>query len=233
MAVAFANAVAARLHLDGRLHAFSQFKYAYLTFNKHRPDRHLLVSSYPQEWLDIYSANRYQRIDPVVRAAHSRCAPFMWHDTPVTTEDRHYRKIFSQAREYDIVHGCSFVLHDHDNNLAILSISAKAADDADLRQLMEDERASLQMVLVDTHQHALALASAEASRTDRLSPREGEILYWVSQGKTYHEIALILGIKTGTVKFHIGNAVRKLGVANAKHAIRRCLERQLLAPPEA
>lgn len=164
MAVAFANAVAARLHLDGRLHAFSQFKYAYLTFNKHRPDRHLLVSSYPQEWLDIYSANRYQRIDPVVRAAHSRCAPFMWHDTPVTTEDRHYRKIFSQAREYDIVHGCSFVLHDHDNNLAILSISATAADDAELRQLMEDERASLQMVLVDTHQHALALASAEASQ---------------------------------------------------------------------
>ncbi len=223
MAVAFANAVAARLHLDGRLHAFSQFKYAYLTFNKHRPDRHLLVSSYPQEWLDIYSANRYQRIDPVVRAAHSRCAPFMWHDTPVTTEDRHYRKIFSQAREYDIVHGCSFVLHDHDNNLAILSISATAADDADLRQLMEDERANLQMVLVDTHQHALALASAEASRTDRLSPREGEILYWASQGKTYHEIALILGIKTRTVKFHIGNAVRKLGVTNAKHAIRRCL----------
>lgn len=69
MAVAFANAVAARLHLDGRLHAFSQFKYAYLTFNKHRPDRHLLVSSYPQEWLDIYSANRYQRIDPVVLSA--------------------------------------------------------------------------------------------------------------------------------------------------------------------
>ncbi|MGQ6393827.1 autoinducer binding domain-containing protein [Serratia sp. IR-2025] len=143
MTVTFANAVAARLHLDGRLHAFRQFKYAYLTFNKHLPDRHLLVSSYPQEWLDIYSANRYQRIDPVVRAAHSRCAPFMWHDTPVTTEDRHYRKIFSQAREYDIVHGCSFVLHDHDNNLAILSISATAADDAELRQLMEDERASL------------------------------------------------------------------------------------------
>jgi LuxR family quorum-sensing system transcriptional regulator ExpR len=77
------------------------------------------------------------------------------------------------------------------------------------------------------------LASAEASRTDRLSPREGEILYWASQGKTYHEIALILGIKTRTVKFHIGNAVRKLGVTNAKHAIRRCLERQLIAPPEA
>ncbi|MBB1241473.1 LuxR family transcriptional regulator, partial [Klebsiella pneumoniae] len=64
MAATFANAVAARLHLDGRLQAFSQFKYAYLTFNKHHPDRHLLVSNYPQEWLDIYNANRYQHIDP-------------------------------------------------------------------------------------------------------------------------------------------------------------------------
>ena len=45
------------------------------------------------------------------------------------------------------------------------------------------------MVLVDTHQHALALASAEASQADRLSPREGEILYWASQGKTYHDRA--------------------------------------------
>jgi len=233
MAVAFANADAASLHLASRLHAFARFKYAYMTFNKHHPDRHLLVSSYPQEWLNIYSDNRYQRIDPVVRAAHSHCAPFMWHDPPITPEDRHYRKIFSQAREYDIVHGCSFVLHDHDNNLAILSISATAADDAELRQLMEHDRATLQMGWVDTHQHALTLANAEANRTDRLSPREGEILYWASQGKTYHEIALILGIKTRTVKFHIGNAVRKLGVTNAKHAIRRCLERQLIAPPEA
>ncbi|MEX0634462.1 autoinducer binding domain-containing protein [Serratia ureilytica] len=182
MTVTFANAVAARLHLDCRLHAFSQFKYAYLTFNKHHPDRHLLVSSYPQEWLDIYSANRYQRIDPVVRAAHSRCAPFMWHDTPITTEDRHYRKIFSQAREYDIVHGCSFVLHDHDNNLAILSISATAADDAELRQLMEDERASLQMVLVDTTSTLWPWpAPRRAGQTG--SPREGEILYWASRAK--------------------------------------------------
>ncbi|MEW7000121.1 autoinducer binding domain-containing protein [Serratia ureilytica] len=139
MTVTFANAVAARLHLDCRLHAFSQFKYAYLTFNKHHPDRHLLVSSYPQEWLDIYSANRYQRIDPVVRAAHSRCAP-LCGTTPHHHRGSALPEDLQPGAGYDIVHGCSFVLHDHDNNLAILSISATAADDAELRQLMEDER---------------------------------------------------------------------------------------------
>ena len=49
-------------------------------------------------------------------------------------------------------------------------------------------------------------------------------------GKTYQEIALILGIKLSTVKFHIGNAVKKLGVTNARHAIRLGIELQLIRP---
>ncbi|WP_222409740.1 LuxR C-terminal-related transcriptional regulator, partial [Yersinia aldovae] len=42
--------------------------------------------------------------------------------------------------------------------------------------------------------------------------------------------SIILGIKRSTVKFHIGNVVRKLGVLNAKHAIRLGIELQLIKP---
>ena len=62
------------------------------------------------------------------------------------------------------------------------------------------------------------------------SPRENEILYWASVGKTYSEVSIILGIKRSTVKFHIGNVVRKLGVLNAKHAIRLGIELKLIKP---
>uniref|UniRef100_UPI00384ACE79 helix-turn-helix transcriptional regulator n=1 Tax=Brenneria izbisi TaxID=2939450 RepID=UPI00384ACE79 len=62
------------------------------------------------------------------------------------------------------------------------------------------------------------------------SHRENEILYWASMGKTYPEIAMILDIKISTVKFHIGNVVKKLGVLNAKHAIRLGVELQLIKP---
>ncbi|QBY46858.1 helix-turn-helix transcriptional regulator (plasmid) [Arsenophonus nasoniae] len=58
----------------------------------------------------------------------------------------------------------------------------------------------------------------------RLSKRENEVLHWVSVGKTYWEISLILGIKEGTVKFHMGNVVHKLGVRSAKQAIRASVE---------
>ena len=62
------------------------------------------------------------------------------------------------------------------------------------------------------------------------SNRENEIIYWVSVGKSYQEIAVIIGIKVTTVKYHIANAIKKLGVNNAKHAVRLGIELQLIRP---
>lgn len=61
-----------------------------------------------------------------------------------------------------------------------------------------------------------------------LTVREKEIFYWISLGKTYPEVAIILDISARTVKFHVSNVVRKLGVNNAKHAIKLCEELNLI-----
>ena len=53
----------------------------------------------------------------------------------------------------------------------------------------------------------------------QLTERETDVLSWASQGKTYCEVAIILGISERTVKFHIENIIKKLDVSNAKHAI--------------
>jgi DNA-binding response OmpR family regulator/DNA-binding CsgD family transcriptional regulator len=44
-----------------------------------------------------------------------------------------------------------------------------------------------------------------------LTPRETEILFWVAQGKTSPEIAVILGMQVCTVKKHVENFLPKLG----------------------
>jgi len=80
------------------------------------------------------------------------------------------------------------------------------------------------------YQDVNSIADNEKIDKEIFSKRENEIIYWASMGKTYQEIALILGIKLSTVKFHIGNAVKKLGVTNAKHAIRLGIELQLIRP---
>lgn len=64
-----------------------------------------------------------------------------------------------------------------------------------------------------------------------LSPRENEILYWVSIGRTYQDIAKILGIKQGTIKFHMGNIVKKPGVSSSKHTIKLATEFKMIQLP--
>ena len=60
----------------------------------------------------------------------------------------------------------------------------------------------------------------------KLTPREKEVLHWVIQGKTNQEIAIILGIATGTVAKHVEHLLRKLGVETRTAAARVASEHQ-------
>lgn len=57
-----------------------------------------------------------------------------------------------------------------------------------------------------------------------LTPREMEILYWLSQGKTNSEIALILSMSFRTVKKHLEHIYEKLGVENRTSAAMKAME---------
>jgi transcriptional regulator EpsA len=52
-----------------------------------------------------------------------------------------------------------------------------------------------------------------------LSKREAEVLRWVGQGKTNHEIAWLLDLSPLTVKNHVQKILRKLGVSNRAQAV--------------
>ncbi len=57
-----------------------------------------------------------------------------------------------------------------------------------------------------------------------LSPREAEVLLWVTQGKGNHEIAGILGLSVATVKKHTIHIFEKLGVESRTAAMLRAVE---------
>ncbi len=57
-----------------------------------------------------------------------------------------------------------------------------------------------------------------------LTPREAEVLFWVTQGKTNEDVMVILGSSVSAVKKHLGRIYEKLGVENrtaAANAARR------------
>jgi len=57
-----------------------------------------------------------------------------------------------------------------------------------------------------------------------LTPREGEVLFWISQGKSNHDIGIILGAKTGTICKHVEHILSKLNVENRTSAAVVALE---------
>ncbi|HWL51650.1 MAG TPA: response regulator transcription factor [Chthoniobacteraceae bacterium] len=69
-----------------------------------------------------------------------------------------------------------------------------------------------------------------------LTRREAEVLLWVAQGKSNHEIALILETAKNTIKRHLQNIFEKIGVDNRHAATVQALEvlhRAGERPPEA
>jgi DNA-binding CsgD family transcriptional regulator len=57
-----------------------------------------------------------------------------------------------------------------------------------------------------------------------LTPREAEVLFWISQGKSNHDIGIILGAKTGTICKHVEHIFGKLNVENRTAAAVVALE---------
>ena len=64
----------------------------------------------------------------------------------------------------------------------------------------------------------------EAFAALRLTPREAEVLLWISRGKSNHDIAVILGAKTGTICKHVEHIFGKLNVENRTTAAVIALE---------
>lgn len=77
---------------------------------------------------------------------------------------------------------------------------------------------------------ALAAKLAGRVKGNQLSPRELEILHYLSSGKSNKVIARDAGIGVGTVKYHVNNILSKLNVSCRTEAASVALKRGLVHP---
>jgi DNA-binding CsgD family transcriptional regulator len=73
--------------------------------------------------------------------------------------------------------------------------------------------------------------SMKALASLKLTPREAEVLFWISQGKSNYDIGVILGAKTGTICKHVEHIFGKLNVENRTAAAVVALETFRSAAP--
>lgn len=105
----------------------------------------------------------------------------------------------------------------------IASCSARAVSDA---QPLETDTLTFQFmgltqvpeVLVKLSRTTGESKEAILARSFGLTPREAEVLYWLTLGKTNRDISAILGLSARTVNKHLEQVFQKMGIDNRTSA---------------
>ena len=72
-------------------------------------------------------------------------------------------------------------------------------------------------------QEAAPEIPARPSLAQRFTPKEGEVMQWLAQGRSNREIAKTMGIDEATVKAHLGRMLRKAKASNRVELTLRAL----------
>jgi LuxR family quorum-sensing system transcriptional regulator SinR len=138
--------------------------------------------------------------------------------------------LFRQAGNLGIAsEGISYPLLSRANRGAVLSIGMPQTSEEMplfLRSFGRDIQtlaALFHAAVIEAERPAVSLRG-----TSLITPREREVLRWSAAGKSYWEIAIILGITERTVRFFMSNARQKLDVVSNTQAVAEAVWRGLI-----
>ncbi|MGV8936749.1 MAG: helix-turn-helix transcriptional regulator [Allorhizobium sp.] len=163
----------------------------------------------------------------VARAALNTIRPLDWaslvHSAPLGAQ------LLAEAHRLGLsTEGVIYPLISREGRAALLSISLDmTARDLQLFRRIYDR----DIHALAAQFHACLLEPEHGTRhpdAPQLTPRELETLGWSAAGKSYWEIAVILGISERTVRFFMANTRRKLNAVSNTQAVARAVWQGLI-----
>ncbi|MBW8843802.1 MAG: autoinducer binding domain-containing protein [Burkholderiales bacterium] len=181
----------------------------------------------PAGYLDVAKDLGEARRDPVMAKLMMQSAPVVYDQQTYATAGA--GEVWEAQAPYGYKSGIAVKLHLPGGKQFLLGVDREEALPDPGAQLMQMV-AGLQLLAAHAMTAADRLLGPKIDRTDlpRLTKRELDVLSWTSQGKTAWEVSVILGMSEKTVNFHLGNAMRKLGVTSKHQAVLKCVAAGLL-----
>jgi DNA-binding CsgD family transcriptional regulator len=189
----------------------------------------LVLTNFPAEWVSYYMREDYAKVDPVLGSVVGGRKTCHWDRfIATTTLTKEQQRLKDDAFSARISSGITLrVGSRHGEFATLMCVPARDAN------ITEEQLAGLEPILelVGNYFHAKALGvlmrerlSAQSQMNSAsLSPREREVLYWASLGKTGWETGAILGISQKSVEMHADNAKIKLAATNKTHAVAKAI----------
>jgi DNA-binding CsgD family transcriptional regulator len=180
--------------------------------------RHLrLITNYAEPWRRHYVDQRYETCDPVVLHSIRQPRSFGW-GREFGGNDPFCLRFFDEAASFGICYGYTIPLHHWHGRFAALTF---ATDREPLAFLQTTRRHALALEAIAGQFHRdvhYKLDSNSPIADIHFTCRERQCLTLAARGKTFGDIAVMLGISPRTVKDHINSAKRKLGARSAREA---------------
>ncbi|MCE6980705.1 LuxR family transcriptional regulator [Pseudomonas frederiksbergensis] len=200
-----------------------KFAYVHLEPTPFESSKISIHSNYPAEWVDTYRQNALYKTDPVMANSAITSSPFFWDEIPEATDNN--SEIFEQSSTYGIQQGFSIPIHEPGRAFGSVHLSSEE-NDPDFSPNVRSNMLIIKTLSLLAHQYRPIEISTENPL--KLSPREIEFLHWLSLGKNYKEIGLIMNITERTVKFHAKQMTEKLDCINVKQAMIKALQLNLV-----
>lgn len=209
---------------------FDSFVYALRIPSQLSESRLIVITTYPEDWLEHYFAKEYSLNDPVMDYCKQHVVPVQWHDIHMKSASVGLT-IMHEAAEFGLKNGLTVPVHAPHGEMAIFSMVL----DRELRFSREVTQHAMPFIqLFASYLHEAVRRVSELATADEgkrnLTWREQECLRWVADGKTSWEISKVLNLSERTVNFHLKNAAVKLDVFNRQHAVVKAVMKGLLHP---
>ncbi|MCU0733220.1 MAG: LuxR family transcriptional regulator [Hyphomonas sp.] len=182
--------------------------------------RHLtpefLQSTYPSDWVSIYTERRYALFDPVFLWARFSVGTTRWSKIPTGFARGAGLHILDHARQFGLNYGGAVSSRGPAGSDSLCVLSGARED----RELRAPELQSMAAILDEI----VAAVGQQAG----LSDVELEALRDLAAGLTHNQIADQRGVSPATIKKRLERARQVLGARNAVHAVAIATRRGLI-----
>ena len=187
----------------------------------------VLFTLIPAEWLARYDAEKYEEIDPIGEwLVHNRL-PFAWASVLATADlTARQKRLVSDIRAASMFDGITVPIHGpfgQVNGVSFMRDTERGVSAHDMHVG--------RVLAVQFHQAYMALEDSQAGDTgSRLTARERDVLLRLVEGLNNIQTAERLGISEHSVKFHVQNVCKKLGVNSRVAAVVKAIRLGLIVP---
>ncbi|WP_287147188.1 LuxR family transcriptional regulator [Aeromonas sp.] len=207
---------------------FDHFRLGFISPSSIQRPEVRIFNGCPAQWVQIYDAQNFFAVDPVVRKGMTQSTPILWANLITECcdqQDTDGLEVMLQAHGAGLRDGITFPWHGANGHVGLLSFITRTPR---TEHQWLTATPFLSWLSVHIFEAVVRVCLSDIPPRDALSLRELEVCQWAAEGKQVSDIGKILGITPRTVTFHLERIAEKLGASNKSQAISWALKQGLV-----